>query len=134
MRSRDFDAMVAAGEGRPQFTIGGQKFTARSKLPWKKFGALIDAMTADDAGIEATESFLCMSVVRADRERFRALLDNEDDDDDESVASPAQINALASWLMEHYTGKLSENDESSSDGPSSTGPQRRVVSLSRRAG
>lgn len=130
---KDFDAMLA---GRPTFTVGGQIFTARAKLPWRKFTSLLSAMSEavdSGGGTEATEKFLVMAVVRQDRERFKALLELDDNDDDDAVGiSPGEITELSSWLMEHYTGKRSEGDESSSDGPPKTGPPRKVVSLSAR--
>jgi hypothetical protein len=131
---KDFDAMLA---GRPTFTIGGQSFTARAKLPWRKFTSLLGAMTEavdGGGGTEATEKFLVMAVVRDDRERFKALLELDDNDDDDSVGiSPNEITELSTWLMEHYTGKNSDSGDSSSGGPPKTGQPRKVVSLSARS-
>jgi hypothetical protein len=133
---RDFDAMLAEAGGRPTFTIGGQTFTCRAKLPWRKFTSLLAVMTgASEAGdgAQATEGFLTAAVVAKDRARWIELLNLEDNDDDDTVGiSPGEINELAEWLMEYYTGKRSGNAESSSAGPSSTGQSRKVVSLNPR--
>jgi hypothetical protein len=130
---KDFDAMLS---GRPTFAVGGQTFTCRAKLPWRKFTSLLTAMTGaaeGGDGAEATERFLTMAVVAADRDRFAALLNLEDNDEDDTVGiSPGEITDLSTWLMEHYTGKHSANDGSSSDGPPTTGQSRKVVSLNPR--
>lgn len=133
---KDFDAFLAERGGRPTFTVGGQTFTARAKLPWRRFTSLLGVMTGADEGGEgaqATEQFLAAAVVAKDRERFLALLNLEDNDDDDEVGiSPGEVNELAEWLMGHYTGKHSEQDGSSSDGPPATGQRRKVVSLNPR--
>lgn len=135
---KDFDAYLNAdGGGRPTFTVGGSTFTCRAKLPWRKFTSLLAAMTGADEtgeGAAATERFLTMAIVREQRDRFEALLNLEDNDEDDTVGiSPGEVNELAEWLMEHYTGKRSASDASSSDGPPNTGRPRKVVSLSARS-
>lgn len=133
---KDFDAYLNEHGGRPTFTVGGQTFTARAKLPWRKFTALLSVMTGageTGEGAQATEHFLAAAVVAGDRERFTALLNLEDNDEDDAVGiSPGEVNELAEWLMEHYTGKRPERDESSSAGQPATGQRRKVVSLNPR--
>jgi hypothetical protein len=133
---KDFDAMLAEAGGRPTFTIGGQTFTCRAKLPWRKFTSMLALMTgASEAGdgAQATESFLTAAVVAKDRDRWVEMLNMEDNDEDDTVGiSPGEINDLAEWLMEHYTGKRPASGESSSAGQSNTGPSRKVVSLNPR--
>lgn len=134
---KDFDAMLAELGGRPTFTVGGEKFTCRAKLPWRKFRSMLDGLSDDDSDVEqgthAMEAFLSAAVVRADRDRFVALLNMEDNDDDDTTGiSPGEISSLSEWLMEHYTGKLNPSDESSSPGPPKTGRPSKVVSLNPR--
>lgn len=140
MAVRDFDRALAERRGgRPEFIVGGQKFTCRAKLSFHKFSQLMETMGAvdedDAAGAQSkTEDFLRTVIVRQDRDRFMALLRDEgvDDDDDENVITPDQLAQIVEWLMDHYTGKGAGNENSSSGGPTSTGPSRNVVSLNPR--
>ena len=134
MATKDFDAMLAEKAGvRPTFIVAGQEFTARAKLPYKKFVRLMGALGADDADPdEATEKFFSTVIVKEDRERFLAVL-NSEDDDDERIIDAAQINQITEWLLSIYTGKELTSSDSSSDGSSTTGRPRNVVSLSAKA-
>lgn len=136
MTYRDFDAMLAETTGdRPTFRVGGQDFTLRAKLPYRKWNKLMKLMRADDADEqEATAEFFRAVLVKADRERFVALLNQEDDDDGEEVIDLAQMDKITDWIMEHFTGKLGNSSDSSPNGVNGTGPQRNVVSLQSRTG
>ena len=136
-RFNDFDAAVNSNV-RPEFTIGGQKFVARAKLPWKKFSSLILSMNEADSssveGIAKTENFFRLVLIPKDRQRFIDLInaDGEDDDNDENYLDSSQVSALIDWLLELYTGKDEKNDNSSSDTPSTTGVPSNIVSLTPR--
>jgi len=137
MATKDFDAMLAERAGkRPTFKVGGQEFTARAKLPYKRFQKIMATMTADDTDVdEGTEMFFRSVIIPADRDRFLALLNNEDDDDNEdSVVDAYQLNQITEWLLGIYTGKAETSSSSSSDGSATTGVSRNVVSLNSRAG
>lgn len=137
MVTRDFDAMLAERAGvRPTFRVGGQTFTAKSKVPFRKFSRLMASFT-DDAMTEeqATENFFNLVLIREDRERFFALLDadgDEDGTDDDGVITSEQMNDITEWLMELYTGKQRESSTSSTNGSGTTGASRNVVSLNSR--
>lgn len=134
---RDFDAFMAEkSPGRPEFMLAGQKFTARSRLPWKKFSTFIlnmgDDVSSKD-GIDKTEEFFRMVLVAQDRQRFVDLINQDaDEEEDENIVSPAQVSELLDWLLEYYTGKAQPPEESSSTEPSSSGQPSNVVSLTPR--
>lgn len=130
---KDFDAMLAekAGE-KPTFTIAGQTFTLRAKLPYRKWNDLVALMRDEDAdNMDSTKQFFNTVLVRADRERFSQLLDS-DDDEDEGVIGVNQMSELTDWVMEHFTGKLQSSSNGSSPGSNGTGQSPNVVSLSAR--
>jgi hypothetical protein len=130
MVTRDFDAMLAekAG-GRPTFKVGGQEFTLRSRLPYKKWVKLLAVMRAPDMDEDtANEVFFNTVLVRDDRQRFLDLLDGESEDDEDCV-DVAQMDQLTDWIMEHFTGKLRNSSAGSSPGSNGTGPSPNVVSL-----
>lgn len=132
MVTRDFDAMLAEQAGiRPTFKVGGQEFTLRSKLPYKRWNRLLAVMRNDDTDPDtATSEFFNTVLIAADRQRFLDLLDKEDDDeDDEAVIGLDQMDGLTDWCMEHFTGKLRNSSNGSSPGASGTGPAPNVVSL-----
>src|SRR4051794_18142014 len=134
--TRDFDAMLAEMAGtRPTFKVAGQEFTLRAKLPYGKWNKLIAKMRADDTDADqATKEFFNTVLVRADRERFLALLDVDDDEDDtdSGVVGIQQMDALTDWVMEYFTGKLKSSSNGSSPGANGTGQPPNVVSLSSR--
>lgn len=135
MATKDFDAMLVETAGtRPTFKVGGQQFTIRKKLPYKKFLRLMAAMGEEDAETgEAEDLFFKAVLIPEDRDRFLELLNNEGDDDEDAVIDPVQLRAITEWLMGVYTGKAPTSSDSSSNGPSTTGGQRKVVSLTPRA-
>lgn len=131
----DFDVMLAAKSGdRPTFTIAGQTFTLRAKLPYSRWNKMMRKMTADGVDPhEATKDFMRAVLIKADRQRFIDLLDKEDDEDDEdAVIDLSQMDALTDMIMEHFTGKLTRSTGSSMPGVNGTGPAPSVVSLSSR--
>jgi len=134
MVTRDFDQMLAEKAGaRPTFTVGGQTFTLRAKLPYKRWNKLLASMRAEDVDPqEATADFFDVVLIRADRPRFRELLDRDGDDDDDDVIDLSQMDAITDWAMEHFTGKLQSSSGSSSHGANGTGPAPNVVSLQSR--
>jgi hypothetical protein len=135
MTARDFDQMLAEKAGdRPTFTVGGQTFSLRAKLPYKRWNKLLASMRADGADPqEQTAEFFRTVLIRADRERFVELLDKEDDEDDEeAVIDLSQMDAITDWIMEHFTGKLRNSSDSSSPGANGTGQPLNVVSLQSR--
>jgi len=132
--SKDFDRMLAENAGvRPTFRIGGQDFTLRAKLPYTLWNRLLAAMRDDDVEtMESTVAFFNTVLIRDDRQRFRELLDREEDDDgdeDEDVIDLNQMNALTEWVMEHFTGKLRSSTDGSTPGAKETGGAPNVVSL-----
>lgn len=132
MTTRDFDAMLAERAGvRPTFRVGGQEFTVRAKLPFKRFATLVNSEQDDE--ITATEDFFRMVLVPADRDRFMALLDADGEEDTDGVIDPEQVKLISEWLMELYTGKGRQSSDGSSDGAATTGPPPNVVSLNPRA-
>ena len=119
---------------RPEFIVGGQTFTARAKLPYKRFSTLLEQMRADDVDVQAaTAEFFRTALIREDRDRFIELLEYDGDDDDVTI-SMEQLNEITDWLMEHFTGKTQPSSDSSPNGAGGTGQSRKVVSLSSRAG
>lgn len=123
MTYKDFDAALKVSSGdRPEFTIAGQKFTCRAKVPWKKFGAMIFALQSGqlpegETEIGQTEKFFQMVLIKADRQRFSDLLnrglEEDEDEEDEDIVSAEQMGALTDWLMSHYLG-IEKKEESSS--------------------
>lgn len=134
MVTRDFDAMLSEKAGvRPTFRVGGQEFTAKAKIPYKRFRAFLESLDGEDVDEAAKfEDFMQLALVRDDRERFRQLLDADGDDDDEDVVAIGQVGQITEWLIEHYTGKAAPNSDSSSDGSAPTGAPGNVVSLNPR--
>jgi hypothetical protein len=130
MTTKDFDAMLAAKQrARPTFTVAGQEFTARKRLPFKRFQQVLDMMTADDVDTDrATEEFFRTILVPADRDRFIEALAYDGDDDDK-VVDYEVLGEMTNWFLEIYTGKAPTSSENSSDGSPSTGRPRNVVSL-----
>lgn len=132
----DFDAMLAEQE-RPTFIVGGQQFTARARLSYKKFGQVISlgkpSPTQEEA-MKMNRDFFNIVLIPADRERFLELLERDDDEDDDLIITQKQLNDLSERLMAHYTGKGQESEKPSSDGANTTGPSSKsrsskVVSL-----
>lgn len=136
MVTRDFDAMLAEKAGiRPTFKVGGQEFTLRAKLPYGKWNKMLSRMRSDEVDAdEATREFFNTVLIRADRERFLTLLDNDDDEDEGNVVDLEAMDKLTDWIMEHFTGKTPSSSESSPNGASGTGQRQNVVSLSSRTG
>lgn len=117
MSYKDFDAMLREKSGsRPEFTVGGQKFTCRSKLSWRKLASLLTAYQDSGSpttatGIAMAERFFEIVILKEHRERFMQMLNSEgDDDDDEAVVSLTQFMDLMDWLMEYYTGQSTKDD------------------------
>lgn len=131
---KDFDAMLREkGGDRPTFTIGGQVFTLRAKLPYTKWNALVAMMRDEDGDtMKSTHEFFNTVLIRDDRPRFAALLDSDSDDDDE-VIGVEQMSELTDYVMEHFTGKLQDSSNGSSPGANGTGQQPNVVSLNARS-
>lgn len=136
MVTRDFDAMLAEKAGvRPTFKVAGQEFTLRAKLPYGRWNKLLAVMRDDETdAMAATAEFFNTVLIKADRERFLAALeqDPDDDSDDEAVVDLSQMDALTEWIMGFYTGKLQSNTNGSSPGANGTGQPPNVVSLSSR--
>jgi hypothetical protein len=132
MITKDFDAMLAEQAGiRPTFKIGGQEFALRSKLPYVRWNKLLAVMRDDDVSPDfATREFFETVLIKADRERFLALLNKDDDDDgDDNVIGMDQMDELSDWIMEHFTGKARKSSGGSSPGVNGTGAAPNVVSL-----
>lgn len=135
MSYRDFDAFLREKSGgRPEFIIGGQKFTCRAKLPWKKFSAMMLSLSGEDAsakGLEKTEDFFKLVLIQPDRQRFLDLLnyDGEDDEgDEENVISPSQVGNLLDWLLAYYTDK--DGGATEEEKPTSEAVPNNVVPMS----
>lgn len=138
MSHKNYDAMLAEKMGdRFTFTLGGQSFTCRRKLHWRKrAGAFLtlSQATESDSIIEATLGFIRTCLLPADRPAFAELLAEPDDDyeDGDSVVSKEQLDALANDLFDYYSGKASESGADSSDSPPVAGQPSNVVSLNSR--
>jgi hypothetical protein len=142
MVTRDFDAMLAERAGiRPTFRVGGQEFTLRKRLPYAKWNSLLAAMrSSEDATAEqanqTTIDFFDVVLIKADRERFAALVrkgadsDDDDDGDDDNVIDLSQMNDMIDWIIEVFTGKTPSSSTSSSNGSKEIGAAPNVVSLS----
>lgn len=129
MSYKNFDAMLKEKrEGRPDFTLGGQQFQCRAKLPWKRFDAIIMGINSEDSTTKS-EDFFNLCLVKDDRERFQELLDNDGEDDEDAVIDVTQVNSLMEWLIELYTGKDPKDSSSSESGAPTTGEPLSVVSL-----
>lgn len=135
MVTRDFDAMLSEKAGvRPTFRVGGQEFTCKAKVPFKRFAKLLEALTEDGDGEgDKADKIFRLALVAADRERFLELLNADGEDDEDRVIAPEQVREMTDWLLEHYSGKASPNSDTSSNGASTTGPPPNVVSLTSRS-
>lgn len=135
MVTRDFDAYLAEKAGvRPTFKIAGQIFTLRAKMAYAKWSKLLASMRSDDVSPEeANDLFFRAALIRGDVDRFMALLNNEDDDDEGAVIGLQEADALVDWAMAHFTGKALTTSDGSSPGSNGTGPQPNVISLSSKA-
>lgn len=135
MSHKDYDAMVAEQLGeRPTFTLGGQTFTCRLKLHWRKQSKIFLALAnaEGDQVSEASVSFVRACLIPACREAFDALVAEPEDDeyeDDAAVVNRSQLNALMDDLFDYYAGKAETSDDGSSSSPASTGEPSNVVSL-----
>ncbi len=132
MTTKDFDAMLAEQGPRPTFRVAGQEFPLRRKLPYAKWVKLLARMRDENVtDEEQSREFFQTVLPRADRDRFLALLEREEDDDEDTgVIGLNQLNAITDWAMEYFTGKLGQNSNSSSGGSPDTGPPPNVVSSS----
>lgn len=138
MTFKEFDAMVLS-TGRPSFVLGEQNFTFRSasKMAWMKWNKMILELQtpteSTEQEIEKTQTFVLKCAVPADRERLRTLLEyegNDDlDEDEDNVASNADVAALLDKLLEYYSGKAPTNGNESLQTPSTTGLPVKSVSL-----
>jgi hypothetical protein len=132
---KNFDELLR-GRKREPFQLGGQEFTIRARIHARSFAKMLasvqDLETAEQT-IDATARFMEYVVVPEDRERFMCLFgtpqDGEDDVDEDNVITIDQVHALVGWVIEHYTGKLLTQEESSSPGASSTPTQQNVLSF-----
>ena len=139
---KDFYAMLAEKAGdRPSFKLCGQEFTCKKKLPWRAWNAMILSLQFEnDTTDEMVEKFFNMVLTTSDKEKFFELLDKDDVDEegneieDDNFVSDEQTGAVMKWLLDLYTGKAQENDESSSGKQPTSGQPAKVVSLSRRKG
>lgn len=128
--------VAASGDGRPEFRLGGQQFTCRSRLPWDKFAGLMEKISApdnEDSEMEVQLKFFRLCLISRDRKRFEhALVSDDDDDDDLSdirIIGPEQVASLTEWLMDYYTGKMEASVSTSGTGLATTGESLNVVSL-----
>jgi len=132
---KDFDELVR-GRKREAFKLGGETFHIRSKLHARRFARMIRAVEnieGAEAAIDVTVGFMDKVLLPEDRDKFRALMAVEDDDDDkaddEKAVTLEQVNELVDWVIEHYTGKRLTPGESSSPGAESTQTPHNVVSF-----
>lgn len=135
MAIRDFDTLQCSAQS---FKVGGQQFTTRKKVPFKKLSRFIDAANAPDADdVEEAEKFFNLVLIRGDRQRLLDLLDADSDDDADAdhVVGLDQVRGIMSWLVEHYTGKAETSSDGFSPGvpAAETGASSNVVSLNPRA-
>jgi hypothetical protein len=126
---KDFDNWLREQRGDVSFTVGGQTFTGRKRVPWQKMNKYLMSLGAEGTdGIEQTKEFFEMVLVKKDRKRFIDAIDYDGDDDDKVIASE-QIRVILDWLLGVYTGKAPNEEASSSPEPPTTGVQSNVVSL-----
>lgn len=135
MVTRDFDAYLAEKAGvRPTFKIAGQVFTLRSKMAYTKWSKLLASMRSDEVSPEeANDMFFRAALIRGDVDRFMALLNKDDDDDEGAIIGLQEADALVDWAMAHFTGKALNTSDGSSPGSNGTGPSPNVVSLQSKA-
>lgn len=114
---KDFDAMLREKSGgRPEFTVGGQHFTCRSKLPFKKLQKLMATLdnvsvNSTDDGVMAAEEFFKIVLLPQDRDRFMTLLHDEGEEDDDAVISFTQVFELLNWLSDYYLDRKKDDSE-----------------------
>lgn len=105
MATKTFDSKKSE---RPSFEVAGQTFTCRAKLSYRKFKALFaDFNDSDDAAMVKIEDFFNVVLLPGDRDRFKELLDKDDEDDDENVIELHMVNEIVQWLVGHYSGNAS---------------------------
>lgn len=135
---KDFDAALAGKHAPQPFKLAGEVFTAKGKLPFKRFRQFLASLQAEGVDeLAKTEEFLLMSVRPSDRPRLAKLLEADDDDeatDDLGIVGPDQVAQVAEWLMELYSGKPQSSLTSSSAGGSDTPPSPIPASLNSRVG
>ncbi|HYJ33831.1 MAG TPA: hypothetical protein VE326_11480 [Candidatus Binatia bacterium] len=127
MSYKDFDSWLAEQRGEVTFTVGGQTYTGRKRVPWQKMNKYLMSLGEDTDGIESTKDFFRMVLVPADRERFVAAIDYDGDDDEQILASE-QVGKILDWLLGIYTGKGEKDKPVSTDSQPSN-----VVSLNPKA-
>lgn len=107
---RDFDAEVELRD-RPSFRLGGETFTCKAKLSFRKIQKLLGAFTGNVAESELilkVDEFFAVVLMKDDVDRFFAMLDAADEvDDGDGAVDLGQIRDLMVWLVEHYTGNVS---------------------------
>lgn len=131
---RDFDAAAAEAAGdAPAFKIGGQEFTTRRRVAYAKYLALQNEIRQETAGGDLDEAaevdrFFKLVLKPDEYDRLQGVFTESEaveDEDDPKYVSADQVAQLYVWLLEHYSGKMTGNDEKSNDGPQRIGQSRR---------
>lgn len=136
MAHRDFSASLdEALANRPTFTLQGIDFMCKPSLPWR---SMAKAITAIDAASEAPEElekaivgFFDIVLIKAARPKMRALLEAEDEDEDDALpVSMQQLTDVVRWVVEQYTGSPTQPSSDSSASPNGTGEGSKAATSS----
>lgn len=91
---RDFDAEYLTKPG-VSFVMGGQTFSTKNVIHPAVF-----RRTEELSGLETAIAIIQGALVPDDRERFTAMVDDED-----SPISAFQLDGVAEWLVEEFSGR-----------------------------
>lgn len=117
---RDFDAEFGLDEKEGlAFKMGGQEFRTKPVAPLKAFRADFGG------GMDSAISFISLTLVAEDRERFQALVEDPD-----SLLSPFQVAEVAKWLIEETMGRPTVPPASSENGSGATDDSSKDASSS----
>lgn len=119
-RHRSFEVGIQ-GADPITFDMGGETFHIIAEMPVKM---LAEIGTDSRQGLEWGLHFMRNVIVRDDRDRFEALLD----DPDRPVAAPV-FTSLCTWVLEQLTGNPTEPSSLSPGGSGTTGETSTALSV-----
>lgn len=117
MAERNFDEeyQITEKEGH-SFTLAGQVFRTKAIAP-------VAAFRDKETGLDAAIMFLKRVLVPEDREKFDALMADED-----APISPYQVDQIATWIIEETSGRPTESPDTSGTGDGTTSTPLKAVS------
>jgi hypothetical protein len=124
MITKDFDNEFEA-IGAPEFTLCGQTFHGKEHVPYSIWRTLMrgDQRVTNDTPPEEVDRILFTDLLDpADMDRFMDLINSPNGKSTNGKLptgkSPtrAQVMAVYAWLMEVASGKVPQNEETSSAG------------------